>query len=140
MATFETITAAAVGGGSSYLVYTALLSQTGTSTPVETVLEDTVGAGSWVRQEAGLYYVTTTTPFAGKKIYVAGQVKQNSAYLTSVYNTAGTIEFYFSMSVYNSGGFIEISLEVFASDTNYADLSAVFGTGNFILPKIEVYS
>lgn len=47
MATFEVLTASnVIGGGSSgssYLVYTALLTQTGTSAPVATVLENTLG-------------------------------------------------------------------------------------------------
>jgi hypothetical protein len=42
---------AAGGGGASYLVYTALLTQSGTSAPTATVLDNTLGGGGNV----GLY-------------------------------------------------------------------------------------
>lgn len=45
------------GVGASYLVYTALLSQTGADAPVATVLENTLGGTVvWTRDSAGIYY------------------------------------------------------------------------------------
>lgn len=46
------------GGGASYTVYRALLTQSGTNAPVATVLENTLGfTPTWVRSGAGFYYV-----------------------------------------------------------------------------------
>jgi hypothetical protein len=59
---FETKVAAAFpnansgsgGSGASYLVYTALLNQSGTDAPVATVLENTLGSlGVWTRNGIG---------------------------------------------------------------------------------------
>lgn len=49
------------GGLASYLVYTALLTQTGTGAPVATVLENTLGVDLvWTRESAGSYLATAT--------------------------------------------------------------------------------
>lgn len=40
-----------------YKVYTALLSQTGTDTPVATVLENTANLGDWTRDGGGTYLI-----------------------------------------------------------------------------------
>lgn len=50
-------------GGSGYLVYTALLSQTGTGAPVATVLQNTVGDIVWVRNSGGVYRGTLNGAF-----------------------------------------------------------------------------
>jgi hypothetical protein len=64
---FETKVAAAFpnansgsgGSGASYLVYTALLNQSGTDAPVATVLENTLGSlGVWTRNGIGDYKMT----------------------------------------------------------------------------------
>lgn len=48
------------GGGASYLVYTALLTQSGTSAPVATVLENTLGGTvTWSYEDAGRYLAST---------------------------------------------------------------------------------
>lgn len=60
----------AAGGGATYKVYTALLSQTGENAPVATVLENTLGGEPvWSRLQAGYYQGTLTGEFlAGKTI------------------------------------------------------------------------
>lgn len=46
----------ATGGGSSYLVYTALLTQSGTSAPVSTILQNTLGVTPvWSYEAVGQY-------------------------------------------------------------------------------------
>ena len=53
--------AATAGGAASYLVYTALLTQSGTSAPVATVLENTLGGTVvWTRGGVGAYTATLT--------------------------------------------------------------------------------
>lgn len=56
-------------GGSSYLVYTALLTQTGTSAPVATVLENTLGGTVvWTRESAANYIGTLAGAFPNNKV------------------------------------------------------------------------
>ena len=55
-------------GGASYLVYTALLSQTGTSAPTATVLENTLGGTVvWTYNAEGSYIGTLTGAFTADK-------------------------------------------------------------------------
>lgn len=59
------------GGSASYLVYTALLTQTGTDAPVATVLENTLGGTVvWTRYSAGIYKATLSSVFTENKTVV----------------------------------------------------------------------
>lgn len=59
------------GGGSSYLVYTALLSQSGTSAPVATVLTNTLGGTVvWGYDSVGTYTATLAGVFVTNKVVV----------------------------------------------------------------------
>lgn len=68
----------ATGGISlSYKVYSALLTQTGTSAPVATVLENTLGVTpTWNYDSQGNYYIETTSNvfFENKTVLVPGVV------------------------------------------------------------------
>jgi len=55
--------------GSSYLVYTALLTQDGTNAPTATILQNTIGAIVWTRAVAGSYVGTLTGAFPAEKTY-----------------------------------------------------------------------
>lgn len=62
---------ATAGGGSSYSVYTALLSQTGTDAPVATVLENTLsGAIVWSYSSVGNYIGTLAGAFTANKTFI----------------------------------------------------------------------
>ena len=65
--------AAQIGGSSSYLVYTALLSQSGTDAPVATVLQNTLGGDVvWTRNTLGIYDGTLLGAFpANRTIFPA---------------------------------------------------------------------
>lgn len=55
---------AAAGGGPGYLVYVALLTQSGTDAPVATVMENTLGGTVvWTRDNEGQYRGTLTNAF-----------------------------------------------------------------------------
>lgn len=59
------------GGSSSYLVYTALLSQTGTDAPVATVLENTLGfVPTYSYEDVGNYRINNTGGFTLNKTFV----------------------------------------------------------------------
>jgi tetrahydromethanopterin S-methyltransferase subunit D len=69
-----------VGGGSSYLVYTALLTQSGTSAPVATVLENTLGGNVvWSYSSVGSYQATLTGSFTSKTFfYISSEASYNN--------------------------------------------------------------
>jgi len=57
--------------GSSYLVYTALLTQTGTNAPVATMLENTLGGLlTIIRSSTGIYSVSSSVLFTENKTAV----------------------------------------------------------------------
>jgi hypothetical protein len=65
--------ASSSSGGSTtpnYLVYTALLSQTGTNAPVPTVLENTIGAIVWSYVDVGKYRANLIGAFDTTKTFV----------------------------------------------------------------------
>jgi hypothetical protein len=53
----------------SYKVYTALLTQTGTSAPTATVLENTIGTITWTYTDYGFYTGTCTGCFTENKTF-----------------------------------------------------------------------
>lgn len=54
-----------------YKVYTALLTQSGTSAPTATVLENTIGSIVWARSASGDYNGTLTGAFTASKTFVS---------------------------------------------------------------------
>lgn len=63
--------ASGAGGGASYLVYTALLTQSGTDAPVATVLENTLGGTVvWSYLDIGRYTATLSGAFTSAKTVV----------------------------------------------------------------------
>lgn len=60
------------GGGTTPLVYRALLTQSGTNAPVATVLENTLGGNIvWSYSEIGYYIGTLAGAFTNDKTYIA---------------------------------------------------------------------
>jgi hypothetical protein len=58
-------------GGAGYLVYTALLTQSGTDAPVATVLENTLGGTVvWARSGVGTYSATLADAFTENKTWL----------------------------------------------------------------------
>jgi hypothetical protein len=81
----------AVTGGSSYLVYTALLTQTGTDAPVATVLENTLGVNiSYSYALLGTYHINSD-----QNIFL----ENNVVVLTG----AGNVNFYPSLWIAYNG-------------------------------------
>ena len=54
----------------AYKVYSALLTQSGTSNPVATVLENTIGSLVWTRTAVGYYRATLSSAFTANKTMV----------------------------------------------------------------------
>ena len=54
-----------------YLVYTALLNQSGTDAPVATVLQNTIGTITWSYENSGVYYANCSNCFIENKTVIA---------------------------------------------------------------------
>lgn len=73
------------GGGASYLIYRALLSQSGTDAPVATVLENTLGGVPiYSRDETGNYRATLAGAFPIGKTFVLTECDQYNADATTL--------------------------------------------------------
>ncbi len=72
------------GGSASttYLVYTALLTQSGTDAPVATVLENTLGGMVvWTRTDVGFYLGTLAGVFTSNKVWAAVSQRNDASEL-----------------------------------------------------------
>jgi len=58
-----------MGVNTKYKVYTALLTQSGVTAPVATVLENTIGAITLTYSAPGEYYITSSSLFTTGKVY-----------------------------------------------------------------------
>ena len=85
-------TVSGLGGGLSYKVYTALLTQSGTASPVATVLENTLEYNiTWGYDNVGVYTATgITNTFANDKFaFIQGAGNSSSLVSLWAYNIAG---------------------------------------------------
>jgi hypothetical protein len=73
-----------------YKKYVALISQTGTAAPTATILENTIGTLTFVRNGVGTYEITSSSLFTNSKTFV---------YLTNPSSTATTIYVFNSSSI-----------------------------------------
>lgn len=76
------------GGGASYLIYTALLTQTGTDAPVATVLENTLGSVSFEYQDVGSYIINCTDCFTVNETAIMNPVSMYGS--STLYFNAGS--------------------------------------------------
>jgi hypothetical protein len=72
------------GGGASYLVYTALLTQSGTDAPVATVLENTIGTVSYSYNDLGWYSANCTSCFTDDKSIAIVQNVEGTTAITFI--------------------------------------------------------
>jgi hypothetical protein len=93
-------------GGASYLVYSAKISQTGSSAPTLTVKENTLGGGGlWARFNAGYYYFASNSVLLG----IGANNARVMVFFTKDYNTFGTATASFDsgavyINTYNGSG------------------------------------
>lgn len=105
----------AAAGGTSYSVYTALLSQTGTDAPVATVLENTLGGTVvWTRDDVGIYTGTLAGAFTESKTYFSMTGDADSAFFAAAARTsADTVQVYtFDQSTAFADIFSSVSVEI----------------------------
>lgn len=123
-----------------YLVYTALLSQNGTSLPVETVLQNSLGCDMvWSRVSAGVYRITPSVGL-GSNVYIYPFCQPNGNNTPALIFTDGngvTVG-YLWLYIPNGGPYIEVTIRDNAGVSQ--DLSYFIGDDTKMsFPKIEVY-
>ncbi len=84
-------TVSGIGGGSSALVYRALLTQTSTNAPVLTVLENTIGSISSAYTSEGLYSITSSGLFTSDKTMVFIGGVNATSFIKAYWSTASSI-------------------------------------------------
>ncbi len=136
-------------GGSSSLVYTALLSQAGTSDPVSDDLQDDFGIeGSWERFNEGNYETGSAIP-STSKIYVNGLCFDDGSNgaLFPYYDQNGALKMLLTIYWYDDSGTLVFGITTKDETGTYADLGALLtalglsvGTAKLALPKIEAYT
>lgn len=144
MATFETITAAAIGGGgSSYLVYLTRINQSGTNAPTATVYDNSLGVTpSWARSGAGTYEGTFTAG-ATDRIYIPYASGATSAGTFIPVSDYASIVGYFRITSQNIAGNCTIFLEFIDNTFAYVDMSTLFASGGastIDLPPIYLFA
>lgn len=138
LATLSDIFASSAGGGgsASYLVYTALLSQSGTDAPVATVLENTIGAVTTDRSSAGSYSMLSDNLFTANKTIIPpfGDFGGDGGVYLPLQDGADVLGYY---TVYFTG-IDEITIQVHALNGDLTDLSTLIGVSKIFI-EIRVY-
>lgn len=129
------------GGGSGYLVYTAILTQPGAATDpiVPRAFQNTIGAGDWVRGSAGVYTNITTTQFDLTKIWIgASAVTENGDYYYPLYDGEDLVAV-FALAFYAEAGNV-LTVELYLKDSTGVpiDIADLVPT-QISLPEIRIY-
>ncbi len=132
------------GGGLPYLVYTALLTQSG-SDPIiaSTVLQNTFGTIADGGSDVSNFIIDTPLAFDLTKIYCSGfAIADSPSYFTTIPISDGgsQIKGYFDMFFYDRGGSM-LSIGITFLDDSFANIkfSDLFTTRPFCLPEIRFY-
>lgn len=120
-------------------IYRALITQTGTSAPTVTVLENTLGGAiNWTRSNAGNYYGELTGGFPAGKTFIPGNTnaEDGSAYSYNPIGSGGNITGYWSLAV-DSEDFL-LFQTISASTNNAVEYSSLLA--NTTIPiEIIIY-
>jgi hypothetical protein len=124
------------GGGSSYLVYTALLSQDGTDAPVATVLQNTLGGTVVLTRTAlGIYLMTLNGAFPENKTICPPF--DTGGFVSIPLFGATPISYSYNIARGNDN---EMGISFYDSaNGNSVEWSTVIATGSKILVRIFVY-
>ena len=134
-------------GGSSYLVYTALMSQTTTDDPIADELQNDFGIESWDRFAEGVYEAGSNIITAGSNVYINGYVvdSDGNGSLSPFYNGAGELKMFLELWWYDDGGNIVFGFSTYDENHINKDLSELLpGLGldedaQLPLPEIRIY-
>ena len=132
------------GLGVGAKVYKALLTQTGTSAPVATVLVNTLsGTPVWSRDDVGNYYMTLAGEFLSGKIYASGLFLEPNGNIVAipVLGAAGggllEIKGYYQIQRNDDDTIFLYTYD--DSGISPIEFNTLFSTGKLSFPTIEVY-
>lgn len=124
-------------GGSSYLVYTAYLSQTGTDAPVADVLENTLGGTVvWARDGVGQYKGTLAGAFTTGKTVIPGFNYPTGNLMGFIYSSTPA-DHYYSWSINADTNRVQLFVATNPGDV-FAEFSTAFGSSKLFV-EIRVY-
>lgn len=130
-------------GGSSYLVYTALISQSGTDAPTSFNLKDSIGVvgNEWTIFGTGDYAIGTNLDFPGfDKIYIPGHEPDTNPPAVGMYgHNNSTLIATYRIYVYSDGGKLWFEILFLNSVGGAINLSDIISNKKFGLPEIRVY-
>lgn len=113
----------AATGGSSYLVYTAWLTQSGTDSPVADVLEKTlVGTVVWTRDDVGIYLGTLAGAFTLNKTVIPPFDRSGSVLLPLYVSTPADVFYSFNIVSVN-----QVRLSFLNAAGNNVEMSSIDG-------------
>lgn len=121
--------------------YAVCISQQADQNPTKIEFVNELGFGNWIREKAGFYTCSSTTPFNINKNFLGGTSTGNTGEgLTPVgdfTNVVGYVCYGFDADVDNN---IRYFIESYDLQGNLVDLSQLyFDTNRIYLPKLEVY-
>lgn len=88
--------------GPIYKVYTALLTQSGTASPVATVLENTLGSITWSRISTGIYSAQSSNLFTTNTAIIIGSNINTSNVDSATLNTTNLVINSFSLQTFDT--------------------------------------
>jgi hypothetical protein len=126
-----------------YKVYTALLTQSGTTAPVDTVLENTTNIiGSFERWADGRYYLNFTSSITIDKFFIpnSGTYQDTAGVAITLYDGSAVVG-YVTLAPYftDSTNISKLIIDCNNSLGNYTDLSNLIGLGGIYI-EIRVYN
>lgn len=123
----------------NYKIYRALLTQTGTSAPVATVLENTLGDDIvWTRGGAGQYTGTLNGAFTDNKVSLPYYGDNGTVATILSADTGSYIGRYLLYAQHSVSNYINIDCQ--DASFNSEDLSVILGNGFAILIDFKVYN
>ena len=126
------------GGSSSYLVYVAELTQTGTDAPAATNHQNTMGFGEWTRVSLGEYQSVSNVDYDLSKVWISGRFFGSSVIDPFLeFSKIGQLQYSFTIDFDNVGGKLAIYLTV--NDDVGAEIDISSTGRDILLPEIRVY-
>ena len=125
------------GGGSSYLVYVALLSQSGVANPIANVLQNTiVGAVTPQRSSLGNYFIESIGNFPYDKIFLGNGINLDGFTYIPVSNGSAITGYY---TIYTTGDGDSINISFVDSSFNPIEWSSLLPNNSPLCIEIRVY-
>lgn len=117
--------------------YLATITQTGTSTPILTILQNTLpGTPHATRQSAGNYQIILTDGFPEAKTFIHGMTKNGQSF--GILGGTTTDQYFYELALGTPPN--EINIGIMDKDYNPIELSTALAGDTLYLPEINVFN